>query len=222
MTYSLAARDPETGMFGVVVASASIAVGNRCAWAAAGAGAVTTQNRTDIRVGPRGLELLGTGLGAQNTIDRLVAESEHPQERQFGVIDRNGDTAFYCGSDIASINAACQGYHCVSTGNTLANAHIPNAMVKAYEGATYLPFVERLLAALEAGRDAGGETKPAMAAGLRIAHTQSWPLVDLRIDYQPDPHGLLRGLWQTYEPLVDRFVAQVLEPWTVKPRTAMT
>ncbi|WP_298399861.1 DUF1028 domain-containing protein [Sphingobium sp.] len=222
MTYSLAARDPQTGMFGIAVASASIAVGNRCAWAAAGAGAITTQNRTDIRVGPRGLALLSEGRTAQQVVDQLVAESSHPEQRQFAAVDAKGATAFFSGPGIESINAAFQGEYCVSTGNTLANTAIPKAMVQAYEAAAALPFADRLLTALEAGRDAGGETKPAMAAGLRIVDKHSWPLVDLRIDYQEDPHGALRALWRTYEPLVDRFVAQVLTPWEVKPRTAMT
>jgi uncharacterized Ntn-hydrolase superfamily protein len=222
LTYSLAARDPETQMFGIAVASASIAVGNRCAWAKAGVGAVTTQNRTDIRVGPRGLELLAGGLDAEQTVARLVAESEHPQQRQFGVVDGKGATAFFCGPEIASIHSAFQGEQCISTGNTLANPDVPRAMVSAYEGSSSLAFMERLLAALDAGRDAGGETKPPMAAALLVVDRHSWPLVDLRVDYQADPHGQLRALWSTYEPLVGRFVAQVLTPWEVKPRTAMT
>ncbi len=217
MTFSLAALDPATGMFGIGSASSSIAVGNRCPWARAGVGAILTQHRTDTRAGPLGLDLLARGYSAQETVNILVAGSEYPGQRQFAALDREGRAAFFNGPQIESINAGCIGDRCVSAGNFLATEAVPQEMVKAYEAGTALPFAERLLAALDAGVAAGGETQPVMAAALLIVDRHSWPLVDLRVDFEPDPHLSLRRLWRSYEPLVERFVTQVLRPFELKP-----
>jgi uncharacterized Ntn-hydrolase superfamily protein len=217
MTFSLSAFDRKTGMFGIAVASSSIAVGNRCPWARAGTGVIATQHRTDIRCGPLGLDLLGQGFSARETVDILVACSEHPNLRQFAAVDRDGRTAFFNGPDISSIATAHQGDACVSVGNFMANDGISEAMVRGYEAGAELPFVERLLASLDAGVMAGGETQPAMAAALLVVDKHAWPLVDLRVDFELHPASRLRALWRSYEPIVDRFVTQVLEPAALKP-----
>lgn len=217
MTFSLSALDRKTGMFGIAVASSSIAVGNRCPWARAGTGVIATQHRTDIRCGPLGLDLLGKGFSASETVDILVAGSEHPNLRQFAAVDRDGRTAFFNGPDISSIATAYQGDGCVSVGNFMANDQVTHAMVRGYETAAGMAFVERLLASLDAGVAAGGETQPAMAAALLVVDKHAWPLVDLRVDFEPEPATKLRSLWQAYEPIVDRFITQVLEPATLKP-----
>jgi uncharacterized Ntn-hydrolase superfamily protein len=216
VTFSLAALDRDTGMFGIGVASSSIAVGNRCPWARAGVGTVLTQHRTDIRMGPLGLDLLARGFTAQEVVDIMVAGSEYPAQRQFTVVDREGGTAFYNGPGIESINAAATGNACVSAGNFLANTEVPQAMVEAY-ATTAGSFVERLLAAVDAGVAAGGETQPAMAAALLVVDRHAWPLVDLRVDFEENPHVGLRRLWRAYEPLTERFVTQVLRPFELKP-----
>ncbi|BDG74027.1 DUF1028 domain-containing protein [Roseomonas fluvialis] len=217
MTFSLAAHDAQTGMFGIASASSSIAVGNRCPWARAGVGVVLTQHRTDTRAGPLGLDFLTHGYNAQEVVNLLVAGSEHPGQRQFAALDREGRAAFFNGPLIESINAGHIGDRCVSVGNFLANVDVPQAMVTAYEAAEGKAFVERLLTALDAGVAKGGETQPAMAAALLVVDRHSWPLVDLRVDFEPDPHETLRRLWRSYEPLVERFVTQVLRPFALKP-----
>ncbi|HEY8610468.1 MAG TPA: DUF1028 domain-containing protein [Roseomonas sp.] len=217
MTFSLAARCPKTGMFGIGIATSSIAVGNRCPWARAGVGAVTTQYRSDTRLGPRGLDLLEEGRSAKETVQALVAESEYPQFRQIGVVDRNGETAFHCGDDIKGFNAGAEGPGCVSVGNVIANNDVPRAIVAGYVAAGGLSFAERLLAAVDAGLAAGGETQPIMSAALLIVDKQSWPLVDLRVDYEEQPLRALRRLWMLYEPELDHYVTQVLRPNEVRP-----
>ncbi|TWF52354.1 DUF1028 domain-containing protein [Neorhizobium alkalisoli] len=217
MTFSLSALDRQTGMFGIAVASSSIAVGNRCSWARAGTGVIATQHRTDIRCGPLGLDLLGKGFSARETVDILVAGSEHPNLRQFAAVDTGGRTAFFNGPDISSIATAHEGDACVSVGNFMANEQVTESMVRGYEAAAGMPFAERLLASLDAGVAAGGETQPAMAAALLIVDKHAWPLVDLRVDFEPEPATKLRSLWRAYEPIVDRFITQVLEPAALKP-----
>ncbi|TKT75875.1 DUF1028 domain-containing protein [Aquamicrobium sp. LC103] len=217
MTFSLSALDRKTGMFGIAVASSSIAVGNRCPWARAGAGAVVTQHRTDIRSGPLGLDLLSQGFSAHEVVNILVAGSDQPDLRQFAAVDCLGRTAFFNGPRIESINTAHQGDACISVGNFLANESVTSAMIAGYESSQADSFAERLLDALDAGVKAGGETQPAMAAKLLVVDRHAWPLVDLRVDFQPLPATALRTLWKHYEPLVDRFVTQVLRPAELKP-----
>ena len=212
MTFSIIGHDSETGRFGIAIATSSLAVGNRCPWARSGIGAVTTQARTDIRLGPKGLDLLATGLSAQETVDRLVAESEYPQRRQLGVIDRNGNTAFYSGPDIQTVHAGCVGRHCVSTGNGLDNPEVPQAIVASFEKNTAVPFVDRLLDALDTGLAAGGEWGPVHSAALLVVDKHDWPLVDLRVDYEDNPERKLRSLWKMNEPKLAHFIRQVLEP----------
>lgn len=217
MTFSIAARDGSTGMFGLGVASSSIAVGNRCPWARAGVGAVLTQHRTDIRMGPLGLDLMARGFSAREAVDIMVAGSEHPDLRQFATVDREGRTAWFDGPGIGSTTAVAEGQACIAIGNFLADAAVPQAMIDAYSADPALAFAERLLAAVDAGVAAGGETQDAMAAALVIVDEHPWPLVDLRIDFQPRPAAALRRLWASYEPLVERFVTQVLRPAELKP-----
>jgi uncharacterized Ntn-hydrolase superfamily protein len=100
----------------------------------------------------------------------------------------------------------------VATGNFLANHEITARMVQTYDASPDLEFGDRLMAALDAGVNAGGETKPVMSAALLIAHEQAWPLVDLRVDFQLQPEVALRALWDYYKPHQERFVSQVLKP----------
>ncbi|SEP94860.1 Uncharacterized conserved protein, Ntn-hydrolase superfamily [Faunimonas pinastri] len=217
MTFSLNALDRETGMFGIAVASSSIAVGNRCPWARAGAGAVSTQHRTDIRCGPLGLDLLAQGFTASEVVALLVAGSDQPDLRQFAAVDREGGTAFFNGPGIESINTAHQGDACVSVGNFMVNETVTAEMIRGYEASGASLFAERLLDGLDAGVTAGGETQPAMAAALLIVDRHAWPLVDLRVDFELNPATKLRKLWTAYEPLVERFITQVLRPAELKP-----
>ena len=218
MTFSIAARCPATGAFGIGIATSSIAVGNRCPWARAGVGAVTTQHRSDIRLGPIGLDLMARGLSAGETVRALIAASEFPDQRQVAAVDRNGETAFFCGPRIPSTNAGAVGRGCVSTGNVIANPGVPAAIIAGYEASQGLPFAERLLAGVDAGLAAGGETQPIMSAALLIVDREAWPLVDLRVDFQEQPLTVLRGLWKAYEPQVEHFIIQVLRPNEVKPK----
>ena len=212
MTFSLIARDAETGMFGIGIVTSAVAVGNRCPWVKAGVGAVTSQHRSDTRAGPIGLDLLTQGYSANEVVKLLAASNDFPEERQFAAVDKQGRSAFFNGPEIQCINTGTLGQGCVATGNFLANESITDAMVAAYEEASSMAFVERLLAAVDAGVAAGGETKPIMSGALLVAHEQSWPLVDLRIDWSEAPHKALRSLWEFYKPHQERFVKQVIAP----------
>ena len=106
-----------------------------------------------------------------------------------------------------------QGHDVIAAGNMLGQAGVPAAMVAAFEAtATDAHLAGRLRDALQAGIDAGGEAGPVHSANLIVAHAQSWPLVDLRIDWDDDPVGRLAELWRAYEPEMDAYVTRALAP----------
>ncbi|ORE92898.1 hypothetical protein ATO13_13990 [Stappia sp. 22II-S9-Z10] len=215
MTYSIAARCPHTGQFGVAVTTSSIAVGPRCAFARPGVGAVLTQHQTDPRLGPIGLDLLEQGFGAAEVITRLTTSGDpHIERRQLAVVDSAGATAAFHGAKIWSVHgeAHCDG--AVAIGNIIRTPDVPAAMIACFEARADEPLAERLVAALEAGKAAGGEWKQEKSAALLVMGEESFPLVDLRVDLDRHAIDQLRFLWDTYRPMVDMYVARALAPDT--------
>ena len=212
MTYSLVGMCRRTGMFGAAVTTSNMNVGTRCPFARAGIGAVLTQHRTDNRLGPKGLALLEDGNSAPEVIDALVADNPTIGWRQLAVVDRNGSTAFHHGDRITSIHAASKGDGCCAIGNIIRNEVIPKNMVDAFEKSADVHLAERLVQALEAGFAAGSEYKQIKSAALLVVHEQEFPLVDLRVEFDRAPLAELRFLWETYQPQMERFVTQVIDP----------
>lgn len=212
MTFSLVGMCRRTGMFGAAVTTSNMNVGTRCPFARAGVGAVLTQHRTDNRLGPKGLALLEDGKSAPEVIDALVADNPTIGWRQLAVVDRDGDTGFHHGDRITSIHAAAEGDGCCAIGNVIRNEDIPQKMVDAFEGSADAHLAERLLRALEAGLVAGSEVKQIKSAALLVVHAEPFPLVDLRVEFDRAPLAELRFLWEAYQPQMERFVIQVVDP----------
>ncbi|WP_213879372.1 DUF1028 domain-containing protein [Pseudomonas sp. dw_358] len=212
MTFSLVARCPATGMLGVIVSSSSPAVAARCAFARAGHGAVLTQNFTDPSLGERGLELLARGASAEQTVDILARTASDPDYRQLAVITPKGVPAAHTGEHCLLRKAAATGIDCVAIGNWLAADTVPQHMVEAFEASTG-HLAQRLLLALRAGLDAGGETEPVHSAGMKVVHELPWPIVDLRVDWTDDcPVTELQALWTLWEPRMPLYLARALQP----------
>ena len=214
MTFSLAGRCARTGMLGAAVTTSSIAVGSRCQHAAAGVGAALTQHTTDPRLGPLAFDLLRRGYDVENTIAALVAATPRGDWRQLALIDAAGRTASHTGASCKPHLSESHGCDCVAIGNILSNADVAAAMTRAFETYPQAPLAARLLAALKAGEAAGGEGKPLLSAGLVVAHRQSFPYVDLRVDSDPDPIARLAALWRDYEPLADLYLTRAIDPDT--------
>ena len=215
MTFSLVSMCRHTGMFGAAVTTSSIGVGSRCPFARAGAGAVLTQHRTDPRLGYHGLDLLSAGYSAQEVIVSLVANNPTIDWRQLAVIDRLGDTAYYHGDRIQSVHAAAQGDGVCAIGNIIRNGDIPRIMVDAFGRQPEAHLAERLLQALEAGLEAGGENQQVKSAALLVVHEQLFPLVDLRVELNPQPLVELRFLWELYRPQMALYVQRAIDPDSV-------
>jgi uncharacterized Ntn-hydrolase superfamily protein len=215
MTYSIAAKCPRTGMFGAAVTTSSIGVGARCAYARAGVGAVLTQHRTDPRLGPQGLELLAQGLSAQDVVERLTRGVPGIGWRQLAVIDNEGRTAAYHGERITSVHSGDEGPGCIAIGNIIRTTAVTRAMVDAFGADPQLHLAERLVRGMEAGYAAGGEPKQVKSAALLVVERESFPLIDLRVDYDPQPLVQLRWLWEIYEPSVKLYVDRAVNPDSV-------
>ena len=215
MTFSVVGMCRQTGMFGAAVTTSSIGVGSRCPFAQAGVGAVLTQHRTDPRLGPRGLELLAAGHSASQAMAALVQENPTIGWRQLAIIDTQGETAYYHGDRISSIHAAAQGNAVCAIGNILRSADVPQAMVEAFGQEPEAHLAERLLRALEAGLEAGGELKQVKSAALVVVHEQPFPLVDLRVELNPQPLAELRFLWELYRPQLELYVRRAIDPDSV-------
>ena len=199
MTFSIAAGCSKTGQFGVVVTSSSICVASRCAFVRSGAGAALSQNITDPALGPLMLEQCAGGTSAVQILDKLRSSRDHIQYRQLALIDKTYATASFTGEQALGVTGEASGQYCVAVGNLLDNDQVPTAMVKAFEAATG-SLADRLLEALDAGQEQGGEAGPVQSAGLLVASDASWPVIDLRVDWSDTPLADLRDLWQRYEP----------------------
>jgi uncharacterized Ntn-hydrolase superfamily protein len=219
MTFSLAGRCARTGMMGAAITTSSPAVGARCVYARAGVGVVLTQNRTDPRLGPRGLALLADGCSPLETVAALVASTEHHGWRQLAVLDHTGAGAHHSGHNIHSHHAGVVGTDCVAAGNILSNDDVPRAMVAAFEAAEALDLPARLLSALEAGDAAGGEILPLRSAALLIVHREAFAYADLRVDASSQPIEALGALWEEYAPQAEEYVARALDPGDCGPPT---
>jgi uncharacterized Ntn-hydrolase superfamily protein len=213
MTFSLIGRCAETGMFGVAITTSSICVASRCPWARAGAGAVSTQNVTDPRIGPQALDLMAAGRSAPEALREVIAANKHPEFRQVTVIDRQGRTAHHSGAKVLGTAAVAEGKDCLAAGNLLKTRDVPAAMARKFESGSGLNLAERLLRGLEAGFAAGGEMGAVKSAGLLVVDKQMWPLVDLRVDWSDEgPVAGLRELWRLYEPQMRDYVTRALDP----------
>lgn len=212
MTFSIAARCPQSGMVGVAVASSSIAVASRCANVCAGVGAALSQNVTNPMLGRLALAQMADGEDGAVLRASLLAADPHSDWRPLVLAPLDGTPQVITGSHALGVYGAATGRDCAAGGNLLASPLVPQAMVDAFE-ASRGSLPERLLAALQAAVDAGGEAGPIHAAGLQATLDTQWPSIDLRIDWSEGaPVAELARLWQRYEPQMAAYVTRAVSP----------
>jgi uncharacterized Ntn-hydrolase superfamily protein len=213
MTFSIVARCEQTGQFGVAISSSSPAVAARCAWARAGIGAVATQNVTNPALGPRMLDELESGASAADAVAMAQQSDDFPSYRQLLAVDAHGRTAIHSGPNALGTWTSASGRQCVAAGNLLANDGVPKAMIETFE-ASPGSLGDRLIAALRAAVDAGGEAGPVRSAGLLIVDKQTWPYAELRIDWLDEgcPIAAVARAWEVYQPQALDYVTRALNP----------
>lgn len=199
MTYSILARDPETGAIGIGVQSHFFGVGRLVGWLESGLGGVATQAFVNVSYGPQGLDVLRSGASANSTLETLVASDELAGYRQVAVVDSEGRVASFTGDRCVPSAGSRHGEQAVAQGNMLASAAVYESMIDAFEAST-APFPERILAALRAAEDAGGDARGSQSAALRVASgkrsSAPWEemLMDVRVDDHLDPIAELARL----------------------------
>lgn len=211
MTFSIAARCSASGQLGLAVTSSSIAVAARCAFARTQVGAALTQNVTDPRLGPRMLDLLEDGLSCAEALQGVVGSTIHASHRQLALIDATGEAATFSGEHCLGINSTAKGQDCVSVGNLLDNREVPEAVVNHFADSSG-PLAQRMIDALLAGLAAGGEAGQLQSAGLLLVDDVSWPVADLRVDWDDDPLNAINTLWARYEPQLQDYRIRGLNP----------
>jgi uncharacterized Ntn-hydrolase superfamily protein len=214
-TYSIVACDHETGQFGVAVQSHWFSVGPLVPWAQAGVGAVATQANVEVSYGPRMLELLRAGVPAADALRRLVADDAAAATRQVAIVDAHGGVAAHTGSACVPFAGHLVGEGVSCQGNLLASAGVWPAMLETFSAARG-PLARRLLAALEAGEEAGGDARGRQSAALLVVGAAGEPwaaLVSLRVEDHPAPLPELRRLLDLHDAYeladtADRLVAE--------------
>jgi len=191
-TYSIVARDPDTGEMGVAVQSHWFSVGSIVSWGEAGVGVVATQSFVNPAFGPNGLELLKSGMSADQVVDKLIAEDEGRDVRQLAIIDVNGNVKSYTGINCIPGAGNIVGENYSVQANLMLNDKVPGAMSKAFEESKG-PLAERLIAALFAAQEAGGDIRGKQSAAILVVKGRStgkvWEdrLIDLRVEDDPYP-----------------------------------
>lgn len=198
MTFSIAARCPETGRVGVAVSTALLCVGALCPFPRAGTGAISTQSFVNPYIGIAGLDLLASGLDAGSTMERLAAGDEGRAIRQFSVVDNEGRSAAYTGAGCVPWCGHRTGDGYAVAGNMLVNEETITSMASAFESSAGAPFAERMVRALEAGQAAGGDKRGRQSAALKVMSSEDYPVIDIRVDDHPDPVAELRRIWGLY------------------------
>ena len=203
-TYSLCACDLERGEWGVIVQSKFLAVGSVVPSAGAKVGAVATQAWANPRYGPEGLELLREGRSADEVVQALVGADDGRDDRQLGVVDAHGGSATYTGSACFDWAGGRTGPGYAAQGNILVSGATVDALAETFEASSG-PLAERLLAALGAGEDAGGDSRGRQSAALLVVSPEggygglSDTAVDLRVDDHPEPIEELTRLYRLHD-----------------------
>ena len=202
-TFSIVARDPGSGEWGVGVQSKFLGVGGVVPWAKAGIGAIATQSWANTSYGPVGLRMLEEGMSAHEVVDRLVEDDDESALRQVGVIDAQGRAAAFTGQDCYAWAGHILGENYACQGNILVSEKTVQSMAEAFqrsEGA----LADRLVAALLAGQAAGGDRRGQQSAALLVVREGGGyggfndRYVDLRVDDHPTPIDELGRLLKLY------------------------
>ena len=214
-TFSIIGRCSRTGMLGIAITTSDLCVGSRCPYIKPLVGAVSTQAATDPRLGPFAIRLLDLGYSAVRVIKEIETSDLHIERRQIGVVDQDGGSAARTGSLNTPWAGHILGPNYVAMGNALAGEQVVRSMATAFEDTKEEDLEDRLLQAIIAGSDAGGEVKnstPYHSAALLVFATDSFSRVDLRVDDHPAPLIELKRLLALYKPRMQMFSVRARDP----------
>ncbi|CEG29067.1 DUF1028 domain-containing protein [Bacillus sp. B-jedd] len=201
MTFSIVGFDPVEKEWGIAVESKFLGVGAVVPWAKAGVGAVATQSYANTTYGPKALELMAAGKTAEETLKIILEEDREREMRQVGLIDAQGNAATFTGSQCYSWAGGLTGPYFAAQGNILVDENTVKAMAETFTAAKG-KLAERLLAALDAGQEAGGDSRGQQSAAIYVVKERGGygnfndRYIDLRVDDHPQP---IKELIRIYE-----------------------
>jgi len=204
MTFSIVARCLITRSLGVGVSTAAPAVGNRVSYVEANIGAIATQANTNINYGIKGLKLLKLGFSPQTCLEAMLKEDSERETRQVIIVDEEGRTAAFTGKENIPWKGHLKGRDFIVAGNMLVGKQVLEAMKKTFENSTG-ELAERILKALEAGDEAGGDKRGKLSAVLLVANNKqekTQPLINLRVDISLNPVKELRKIFEKYKKIM--------------------
>lgn len=196
MTFSIVARCKKTGMLGMAVSTARPAVGSLAVYVKAGVGAIASQAALNPYFGINGLKYLEQGMSAEEVMEKVKSEDAEFERRQLAIVDNEGRTAGYTGTDTVPWAGHYFGDQFVVAGNMLVGEEVVQEMAKTYENSTeeYLPL--RLIETIKAGQAAGGDKRGRQSAAVKVFDKLPYPIVDLRVDEHENP---IEELERVYE-----------------------
>ncbi|SIS75471.1 DUF1028 domain-containing protein [Salimicrobium salexigens] len=209
MTFSITAKCKETGQFGVAVSTKVPAVGALCPFTAPKAGAVATQSFVNPYIGINGVRYLNEGFSAEKVKEKVLKEDAQPAIRQFCIVDKDGNSAAFSGDECEGWYGHREGDHFAVAGSMLTGPETIQAMYDSFLETEGTPLSERLVIALQAGQDEGGDKRGRQSAAVRVSDTEEYPLVDLRVDEHPDPVKELYRIHQVAEEELFPFVGDL-------------
>jgi uncharacterized Ntn-hydrolase superfamily protein len=213
VTFSVLARCEETGQFGMAIATRPIAIGAKCPFVRPHIGGLMVQANGDPRLGPLGLRLLEMGYSAWKVLDELAGSDgpENIEWRQIMVVDKDGNTAARTGANNEEWRGHITRRNVCVAGNRLSNDRVAQAMMDGFESAKG-ELAHKLLACIEAGRDAGGQVAGQYSSALQVHQDRTYALVDLRVDEHDEPIAELRRLYGLYKPLIPYYLQRPSNP----------
>ena len=195
----MVARCPKTLALSACVSTATPAVRSRVPHVEAGVGAIATQAKTNILYGINGLKLLKTGFSPQKALEAMLKKDPDRESRQVIIIDKDGRKAAFTGKETIDWKGHLIGKDYVVAGNLLVGDKVIEAMAQTFEGSEG-PLAERLMRALEAGQEAGGDKRGRVSAAMLVAGENqrgALPILDLRVDEHENPVKELRRIFES-------------------------
>jgi uncharacterized Ntn-hydrolase superfamily protein len=201
MTFTIVGRCKRTGHRGIAMATSSPAVGSRCSFVSH-AGAVAFQAIAEPRLGALSLRLLEQEYSPRKVISEVTSSDDWPGKRQIGIVDTEGRSSAFTGGDNMPWAGHIAGENFVAMGNLITGSQVVEAIAEVFHEKESDNLEARLMCAIEAGRDAGGQEEGQTSAAILTHGDQSVSRCDLRVDISEEPVAELRRIFDWYEPLL--------------------